>query len=78
MQIRDSDWVDLGERAPSEDWLEEVEKTLPSRLTNFQRGRGFAPQSTEDDPTVRMTLEYVPEEAEDREDAPEELKPPFD
>lgn len=78
MQIPDSDWVDLGDSAPSGDPVEEVEKTLPSPLTNFQRGRGFAPQSMDDDPTVRTVLEYAPEEAEDPQDGAAQLKPPFD
>jgi len=77
MQIRDSDWADVGQKAPSEDFVEEVEKTLPSRLTNFQRGRGFAPPSA-DDPSAGKALEYAPEEIEDLQDGADELKPPFD
>ncbi|HSS44871.1 MAG TPA: hypothetical protein VLO07_05965 [Thermoanaerobaculia bacterium] len=64
MQIRDSDWADPGEMAPHEDVVEEVEKTPSTRLTNFRRGRGFAPQST-DDKTLATMLEYAPEEIDD-------------
>jgi len=77
MQIRDSDWADLGEIAPSEDLVEEAEKTLPSRLTTFRKGRGFAPLSTYD-PTLTTVLEYAPEEAEGLPDDAEELQSRFD
>lgn len=77
MQIRDSDWADLGEIAPSEDLTEQAEKNLPSPVTTFRRGHGFAPLST-DDPKLTTVLEYVPEEVEGQADGAEELQSPFD
>jgi hypothetical protein len=77
MQIRDSDWADLGEIAPSQDRAKETEETLPSRLTTFRKGHGFAPLST-DDPKLTSALEYVPEEVEDLRESVEELQSPFD
>ena len=77
MQIRDSDWADPGEIAPHEDVVEEVEKTPSSRLTNFRRGRGFAPPST-DDKTLATVLEYAPEEIDDLLEGADEPQPPSD